>query len=56
MQNGEAKARMLLGNVRMAAQTIRTTQVLYPELGGDLWRERFETLLATCTETEAERQ
>ena len=53
---GEAKARMLLGNVRMAAQTIRTTQVLYPELGGDLWRERFETLLATCTETEAERQ
>ena len=49
---GEARARMLLGNVKQAAQTIRTEQVLYPDLGGELWRQRFKALLEACTGTD----
>ena len=51
---GEARSRLLLGNAQKAAQTIRTAQVLYPDLGGELWRKRFEALLATCDESDRE--
>ena len=51
---GEARARLLLGNTLKAAQTIRTTQVLFPDLGGDRWRQRFEKLLAACAESDGE--
>ncbi len=50
---GEAKARLRLGDAKKAAQMIRTTQVLYPDLGGKSWRQRFEELLATCIQQEA---
>ena len=53
---GEARTRLLLGNAQKAAQTIRTTQVLYPSLGGERWRERFEALLAACDESDREPQ
>jgi tetratricopeptide (TPR) repeat protein len=49
---GEAKARLLLGDPKKAAQMIRTTQVLYPDLGGQPWRRRFEELLAICIRKE----
>ena len=51
---GEARTRLLLGNAQKAAQTIQTAQVLYPDLGGELWRKRFEALLATCDESDRE--
>ena len=50
---GEARARLRLGDAKKAAQMIRTTQVLYPDLGGKPWRRRFEELLATCIQQEA---
>ncbi len=53
---GEARTRLLLGNAQKAAQTIRTAQVLYPSLGGEHWRQRFEALLAACDESDREPQ
>ena len=50
---GEATARLRLGDPRKAAMIIRTTRVLYPNLGGKQWRVRFEKLLAECMEQEA---
>ena len=47
---GEATARLRLGDPQKAAVIIRTTRVLYPDLGGKQWRVRFEKLLAECVE------
>jgi tetratricopeptide (TPR) repeat protein len=47
---GEATARLRLGDPQKAAVIIRTTRVLYPDLGGKQWRVRFEKLLAECME------
>ena len=51
---GDARARWLLGNTQQAPQPTRTAQVLYPDLGGHRWRERFERLLAACAESNGE--
>ncbi len=43
-----AAALLRLGEADRAAKVIRLTRALHPELGGGVWKARFEQLLARC--------